>query len=410
MKKAITFILNAALSVALGIMAVYVISFLNMVPHSMQVDLPHYMYPDVMPASGTTANDAEKARERLEKKVHHELVEAGIIEEPEEAPLYVPTPRAEASSRLRPYSYSVFSRPLGHSLVQQGYFTVGDDGEADRYFSPGPDGVWYVYDPATGQVSAASGDASKIPCSYEDLITFTVSRDPTGIVSSDMAEILSESEPTDDLSQLVKSAANCFGNRELTGKYFASLLQYQAAGLFLGFTDAKQSSNQGMAYYLSGEDRRTITQVVYNTKYAEFHTESVPVDSDIISVAMNKEFYTYNPDMRTVGKISFWSTEQPKGLRKTEIGTLPEGYTGTPVVGLIGKTPCCVFAGNSSVQMMDLTSGEISEVTELTPTDGDAFSSFSFVFGTDRLVLFYTTESDPGEVQVSEVLYSSQEG
>ena len=60
MKKVFGPIVNAVLSIILGIAAVYVISFLNMVPNSMQVDLPHYMYPKVMPVSGTDAHDAEQ--------------------------------------------------------------------------------------------------------------------------------------------------------------------------------------------------------------------------------------------------------------------------------------------------------------------------------------------------------------
>ncbi len=409
MKGIFGFIINTVLSILLGIAAVYMISFLNMAPNSMQVDLPHYMYPDIMPATGTTAYDAEKARERLGVKVHQQLVEAGLIEETTTAP-YVPTPEVEAGSRLTPHYYPKYAKPLGQSLVQQGYYTAGQDGEADLYFSPGPDGTWYVYDPAAGRVSEAPGDAAMIPCSYEDLITFKISRDPAGKISSDMAEILAEADPVEDLGEVVKSAVECFGGRRMKGSWFASLLQYQAAGRFLGFEDRERVSNVGIGYYLSGEDRRTINQVVYNTKYAETFTESARLNGDVISAVMDKGFYTYDPDTRKVGKVSFWSEEEAKGLRETEIGILPEGYTVPPVAGWMGKTPCCVFAGNSSVQMMDLASGEIRELEELSPADGETLRDISFVFGTDRLVLFYTTDDSPEDVRVSEILYSSQEG
>ena len=83
MKKEPGFFSNLILSILLAVVAVYVLSFLNIVPNSMQVDLPHYMYPDVMPASGTRAYDAQKARERLGKKLHRELVELGLEEEEE---------------------------------------------------------------------------------------------------------------------------------------------------------------------------------------------------------------------------------------------------------------------------------------------------------------------------------------
>ena len=410
MKKVLSFLFNAALSVALGIAAVYVISFLNIVPHSMQVDLPHYMYPDIMPASGTTAYDAEKARERLGKKVHEQLVEVGIATpDPTPTPLVL-TREDKASGSLRPYSYPTFAKPLGCSLVQQGYFTMDASGEADGYFSPGPDGSWYRYDPKTGLASEDSGEAAWIPCPCEDLITFAVTRDPAGTVFSDVEEILAESGPVDDLGKLAKKAAGCFGHGTLTGVEFASLLQYRASGLFLGFADKTRSSNLGKAFYLSGEDRRTITQVVYNTKYTEYFTESAQVSGDVISAALDGAFYVYDPETRMVKQISFWSDDTAKGLRETNVGALPEGYTGPPVVGDAAGTLCCVFAGSSSVQMMDLGSGEIRALPQLALTGGETFSGVSFVFGTDRLVLFYTTNNDPAAVRVSEVLYDSLEG
>ncbi len=410
MKKVFTAIFNAILSVALGIAAIYVISFLNIVPHSMQVDLPHYMYPKIMPATGTTASEAEKARERLGIKVQQQLIEAGIIEAPPTPTPYVRTREEEAQSQLRPYGYPTFAMPLGHSLVQKGYFTVGEDGQADQYFSPGPDGAWYRYDPKNGEVSAVSDDAARIPCSYEDLITFKVSRDPAATVSSDMPEILTVAEPVDDLAKLAESAVKCFRSDEMKGSWFASLLQYRAAGLFLGFTNEINYANRGLAYYLSGENRRIINQVSYNTKYDEFHTFHEELNQDVISSAINDEFYTYDPETCLVGKIKCVTGDNVEGLVETKIGTLPEGYTGPPVVGQIGNSPCCVFAGNSSVQLMDLTNGELRDVPELSPAEGETFSGVSFVFGTDRLVLFYTTNSDPADVQVSQVRYSSLEG
>ena len=116
MKKVFGSIVNAVLSIILGIAAVYVISFLNMVPNSMQVDLPHYMYPKVMPVSGTDAHDAEKARERLSNKLHKKLVEVGLEEEETKEP-DVPTPKAEAGSTLTWRGYQTFAKPLGYSLV-----------------------------------------------------------------------------------------------------------------------------------------------------------------------------------------------------------------------------------------------------------------------------------------------------
>ncbi len=407
MKRSIVFILNAAMSVLLGIAAVYMLSFLNMVPRSMQVDLPHYMYPDIMPASGTRAYDAEKARERLKLKFRRQLTEMGIIEEEKPEP-YVPTPRAEAGSRLTPYGYKHFAEPFGLSLAGQGYLVPGTGEEKDRFYCPGPDGSWYVYDAGSGELTKAPEDASFIPCSYEDIITFRVSRDPSAPVSSDLEEILAESAPAQDLGKLAKAAAECFGTKRMTGADFASLLQYRAAGLFLGFKDKTQSEQQGMAYYLSGDSRDNITQVIYNTHHAEFHEKSAKLGAEVISSAVSDEFYTFDAKTGTVGKISFWPGEADKGLRETKVGTLPEGHKDAPTVGLMGKKLCAVFAGGSSVQMMDLGSGQVSGLPKLSLEEG-SFESASFVFGTDRLVLFYTTAKAPGELKVSELLYSDLE-
>ena len=405
MKKFFSIIISTILSVALGIAAVYVISFLNMVPRSMQVDLPHYMYPDVMPASGMDAYHAEKARERLSRKWHKEMVDIGLIEETTTT-AYVSTPEDDAQNVLDPYFYEDFTKPLGYSLIQQGYFTVSENGEADRYFSPGPSGTWYVYDPATKQVGEASAEAAKIPLSYKDRITFTVNRDPKGKISSNMAAILTETEPGSDLESLAKTAVTCFGPGKMKGAAYASLLQYRAAGLFLGFEDETQGENRGRAYYLSGDDRRTLNLIVYNTKYVTYTNETVPLKADIISSVLDGEFYTFDPETRNIGKFSFVLNEQANGLYETNIGALPEGFAGPPVVGKIGENLCCVFAGSSSVQAMDLTNGEIRELPEFTLGEGDAYQGISFVFGTDRLVLFYTTTKEPENVRVQEVSYN----
>ncbi len=409
MKKVFGPIVNAVLSIILGIAAVYVISFLNMVPNSMQVDLLHYMYPKVMPVSGTDAHDAEKARERLSNKLHKKLVEVGLEEEETKEP-DVPTPKAEAGSTLTWRGYQTFAKPLGYSLVQEGYYTVGVDGEADKYYSPGPDGGWYSYDPKSKELSEASAETSSIPCSYEDLITFWISRDPSASVSSDMAEILTESAPAEDLKELATYGVKTFGNQDMTGLTFASLLQYQASGYFLGFYDETRSENQGRAFYLSGEDRQYINRVSYNTLHAETSRASKDLHGEVISTVMDGSFYTFDPDTRMIGKISFWPDDKMEGLSEKNIASIPDGYTVPPVIGKAGKMVFCAFAGDSDVQRMDLASGEIREIPELALAGGAGFAYTSFVFGTDRLVIFYTTNQEPGAVKVSEVLYSSLEG
>ena len=411
MKKFFGFVFNAVLSVILGIFAVYLISFLNIVPHSMQVDLPHYMYPTVMPASGTTASDAQKARDHIAKKLHKELVDLGIEEE-ETVESYVPSDTDKVESSFSPYSYPKYAKPLGYSIVQQGYFTPGGEGKSDRFFSPGPDGVWYSYDPDT-KALVKTPEAAAIPCSYEDLITFYISRDASAVISSDMEEILSESECAEDLAQIAKTAVRCFGPGSMKGEDFASLLQYQAAGLFLGFTDETMTNdNRGMACYLSGSDRKTLNQVSYNTKYAEFHNKSAELepDTEVISTVIDGYLYTYDSETRMITKIAFWSDEKDDGLWHEKVAALPENYMGPPVVGKAGKTLCCVFAGESSVQMMDLKNRDIRIIPELAPEKGESFEQVSFVFGTDRLVIFYTTAAEPEKLRVSEVLYSNLEG
>lgn len=408
MKTSLGFIGNAVLSIILGIAAVYVISFLNMVPNSMQVDLPHYMYPKVMPVSGTDAHGAEKARERLSKKLHKTLIEAGLEEEETKEP-YVPTPKAEAGSKLTWNGYQTFARPLGCSLVQQGYFTVGEDGEADRYYSPGVDSGWYSYDPASKELSEASADASFIPCSYEGLITFRISRDPSAAISSDMAEILTESAPGEELKELAMSAVRTFGPEDMTGLTFASLLQYQAAGLFLGFYDETRTENRGSAYYLSGDKRQYINRVTYYERDAEVKGIGKNLHGELISTVMGGVFYTFDSESRMVRRNAFWPDDSAEGLYEKDIAAVPEGYTVPPVAGKAGDKVFCVFAGKSDVQMMDLDSGNIREVPELAPAEGESFENISFVFGTDRLILFYSTDKEPGALKVSEVFYSSLE-
>ena len=395
MKKEPGFFSNLILSILLAVVAVYVLSFLNIVPNSMQVDLPHYMYPDVMPASGTRAYDAQKARERLGKKLHRELVELGLEEE-------------EAGSKLVWYEYEKFAKPLGYSLFQQGYFTVGKDGEADKYYSPGPDGKWYVYNPKNKELSETSSEAASIPCSYEDLITFWISRDPSAAVSSDIPEILTEGVPGEDLKELATYGAGTFGHVRMTGLTFASLLQYQAAGRFLGFYDKTRTENRGYVYYLS-DDRQYINRLSYDMYDNEITGKGMELDGRIISTVMSNGFYMFDADSRMVSRTSFGSEDYIQSLYVEEIASVPEGYTVPPIVGRVGDMDCCVFAGTSDVRMMDLGSGNICEVSELALIEGESFENISFVFGTDRLVLFYTTDHEPEEIKVSEVLYSSLE-